>query len=180
MIDEAGCAPIGFAFSKVELGGWFRTANKVAAVIFAVVFTVLFGYSVYNFGPDYYNNGKAKIKAYRRTVVVAGAEDVLELGLNEVGDVLELGLNEVVNGSMKLPKWTPAACLLVLILSVTAVELVIQWNNVTDVNNIYSTGQLIPLVVGIGGLIQVLFKLKNQDARAEYLVPQPPAGPAEK
>lgn len=161
MLDDAGCAPIGFAFSKVDLYGWFRTANKVVAVISAVVFTVLFGYSVYNFGPDYYHNGKAKITAYRRASAV------------EAGDVLELGLNEVVNGSMKLPKWTPAGCLLILILSVAAVELVIKWNNVMGVNDIYSTGQLIPLVVGIGGLIQVLFKLTNQDHRAEYLVRKP-------
>lgn len=171
MLDNAGCAPIGFAFSKADLGGWFRTVNKVAAVIFAVVFTVLFGYSVYNFGPDYYQNGKAKITAYRR-VPVSGVE--------EAEDVMEQSLKDVVNGSMKLPKWTPAACLLLLILSVVAAELVIEWNNVTGVNDIYSTGQLIPLVVGLGGLIQVLYKLKNQEDRAEYLVRKPPGSFAEK
>lgn len=165
--DAAGCAPVGFAFSKVELGGWFRTANKVASILFAIVYTVLFGYSVYNFGPKYYHNGKAKITtAYRR---IPAPEE-------SPGDVLEQGLKEVVNGSMKLPRWTPAVCLLVLVLAVVASELVIVWNGVTGVSDIFSTGQLIPLVVGVGGLIQVLYKLKNQEDRAEYLVRKTPGG----
>lgn len=71
---------------------------------------------------------------------------------------------------MRLPRWTPAVCLLVLVLAVVASELVIVWNGATGVSDIFSTGQQIPLVVGIGGLIQVLYKLKNQEGRAEYLV----------
>lgn len=169
--DDAGCVPIGFAFSKADLSGWFRTVNKVAAIMFAVIYTVLFGYSVYNFGPEYYHNGKAKITAYRRLPVPE------EEG---PGDMLEQGLKEVVNGSMRLPKWTPAVCFLVLVLAVVAVELVIVWNHVTGVNDIYSTGQLIPLVVGLGGLVQVLYKLKNQEDRAEYLVRKAPGDHPEK
>lgn len=83
---------------------------------------------------------------------------------------MEQGLKKVVSGSMRLPRWTPAVCLLVLVLAVVASELVIVWNGATGVSDIFSTGQLIPLVVGIGGLIQVLYKLKNQEDRAEYLV----------
>lgn len=168
--DAAGCAPVGFAFSKTNLGGWFRTANKVASILFSIVYTVLFGYSVYNFGPEYYHNGKAKIAAYRK----------LPAPKENPGDTLEQGLKEAVNGSMRLPRWTPAVCLLVLILAVVASELVIVWNGVTGVSDIFSTGQLIPLVVGIGGLAQVLYKLKNQEDRAEYLLRGAPGGYSEK
>lgn len=169
-LDAAGCAPVGFAFSRVDLRGWFRTVNKVASIFFAVVYTVLFGYSVYNFGPEYYQNGKTKITTvYRRLPEHHQPEE-------EPDNALEQGLKEAVNGSMKLPRWTPAVCLLVLILAVIAGELVIVWNGVTGVNDVLSTGQLIPLVVGMGGLVQVLYKLKNQDDRAAYLVRRAPGG----
>lgn len=169
--DEAGCAPIGFAFSKAEIStGWFRVANKVASLIFALIYTVLFGYSVYNFGPEYYHNGKTRFTTVYRKLPRHSAPMAQEIPVEpEPDNSLEQGLKEAVNGSMKLPKWTPALCFLVLVLAVLASELVIAWNGIRDVNDIFSTGQLIPLVVGVGGLIQVLYKLKNQEDRVHII-----------
>lgn len=69
----------------------------------------------------------------------------------------------------RLNKWTPAMCIILLFMSVVSVECVIMWNEVHGVNDMFSTGQLIPLVVGLGGLIQVLHKLMNQDNRVHYI-----------
>ena len=38
---------------------------------------------------------------------------------------------------------------------VIGTELTIQWNYITDINNINSVGQLVPFTVGVGGLIKV-------------------------
>lgn len=169
--EGAGCIPTGFAFSKVDIStGWFRIANKVASIIFGVVYTVLFSYSVYNFGPDAYHNGKAKFTTvYRRLPGHSAPVIQVVPDKTEPDNVLEQGLKEAVNGSMRLPKWTPALCFLLLFLAAMASEFVIAWNGVRDVNDIFSTGQLIPLVVGIGGLIQVLYKLKNQENRVHLV-----------
>ncbi len=41
--------------------------------------------------------------------------------------------------------------------SIAAVELMLDWNHVTGVRQFRSTGQLIPFVIGIAGLIKVIF-----------------------
>jgi hypothetical protein len=45
--------------------------------------------------------------------------------------------------------------------SISSVELTLAWNSVTDVYDIRSTGQIIPLVVGLGTLIKVLWLLRH-------------------
>jgi hypothetical protein len=41
--------------------------------------------------------------------------------------------------------------------SVLAIELIIKWNKISGVYAVDSTGQYIPLVMGIGGFIQLLY-----------------------
>lgn len=47
----------------------------------------------------------------------------------------------------------------VMVLVTLAVELMIKWNRIGGVNRVNSTGQLVPLVVGLGGLLRVANKL---------------------
>jgi len=49
--------------------------------------------------------------------------------------------------------------LFVLIISITAIELIIRWNNITGTYNIKSTGQVIPLIIGSAGLWKVVFQI---------------------
>ena len=56
------------------------------------------------------------------------------------------------------PWWKPAIAGVVMLLAIIAVELVISWNNIQGVNTILSTGQLIPFVIGIGGLVKICFR----------------------
>ncbi|PMD31289.1 hypothetical protein L207DRAFT_572957 [Hyaloscypha variabilis F] len=43
--------------------------------------------------------------------------------------------------------------------SISAIELIISWNKITGVHNIDTTGQYIPLVIGICSLVTVLYEL---------------------
>ncbi|PWW75579.1 hypothetical protein C7212DRAFT_345521 [Tuber magnatum] len=149
-MEPTPCGTKGFAFFEADLWDWFRTANKFISIVFAAIFTVLFGYTVWNFGPEFWRRtpmGRYK-KLSAKVEPKSGGEQALQ---------------ELTSGRM--PKWTPALCAIVLIVSVLAVECVIAWNQVRDVNDILSTGQLIPLVVGVGGLIQVLYKMTDTDVR---------------
>ena len=47
--------------------------------------------------------------------------------------------------------------LCIMIFSILAIELIIQWNSISGVYTIRSTGQVIPFIIGIGGLSKVLF-----------------------
>ena len=66
------------------------------------------------------------------------------------------GKTEVEDGWVQW--WKPAGAGLVMVFCITAVELVIRWNRIENVNSILSTGQLIPFVIGLGGLGKILFR----------------------
>ncbi|KAF8422727.1 hypothetical protein EV426DRAFT_702540 [Tirmania nivea] len=67
---------------------------------------------------------------------------------------------ETVGPKKNPPWWKPAIAGAVMLLAIIAVELVItgSWNNIQGVNTILSTGQLIPFVIGIGGLAKICFR----------------------
>ena len=52
----------------------------------------------------------------------------------------------------------------VIVWSILAIELIIYWNSISDVYDISSTGQVIPLSVGFGSLIKNLYSLFFQRA----------------
>lgn len=55
--------------------------------------------------------------------------------------------------------WTLMAAenLLVIIILIVQVELTISWNNVSGLQSLTTLGQLIPFVLGVGGLIKVIY-----------------------
>jgi hypothetical protein len=54
---------------------------------------------------------------------------------------------------------TFVASLFFIAWSVVAIELTLIWNHAQGVYNISSTGQLIPFIVGLAGLLKTLFSL---------------------
>jgi hypothetical protein len=40
---------------------------------------------------------------------------------------------------------------------ITATELTIRWNDIQDVDNVSSAGQLIPMIIGVGQVIRILY-----------------------
>jgi hypothetical protein len=47
---------------------------------------------------------------------------------------------------------------IVLVLFTVSTELIIKWNQISGVNSIQSTGQILPLIVGVGSLIRIIWK----------------------
>jgi hypothetical protein len=52
----------------------------------------------------------------------------------------------------------PVSC----IYTILTVELMLQWNRVSDVYSINSTGQLIPLIVALAGSLEVFLKIRDK------------------
>ena len=48
-----------------------------------------------------------------------------------------------------------------MVYSIVAVELTLVWNHMTEVYTVNSTGQVIPLIVGSGMLINMLLKIRD-------------------
>ena len=67
--------------------------------------------------------------------------------------------------------WTAIETFIIFVALVVQVELTIHWNNISDLQSLTSLGQLIPFILGVGGLLQVLWKkwqmLKREDTEAE-------------
>ncbi|KAI6784030.1 uncharacterized protein J7T54_004576 [Emericellopsis cladophorae] len=59
------------------------------------------------------------------------------------------------------------------IVSVAGIELLLVWNGISDVYGVGSTGQLIPLTMGLVSLMPILWKLLRRYMAGEPLVPEP-------
>ena len=53
-------------------------------------------------------------------------------------------------------------CAVLVVFFILSVEFMIKWNNITTVNNIQGTGQILPVVVGGAGFIRTLWLLINE------------------
>lgn len=51
----------------------------------------------------------------------------------------------------------PALNILELVYSIVGIELTIRWNSIRDVYSINTTGQLIPFVIGLVGLVEIIY-----------------------
>jgi hypothetical protein len=147
---EPGCQAYGFIFAKVPLTtAWFRTLHKVVSIIALAVFTVLFGYTIYKHGSSFVD--RSFVGTYRRRKLAKSDFEQL--------------LDDATNPDATLPivhKFTPLICVFILVVSIAALECLISWNQIADVNDALSTGQLIPLVTGVGGLIRVLYLMWSE------------------
>lgn len=68
--------------------------------------------------------------------------------------------------------------LLLIILFITQVELTIVWNHVSGLNSLTSLGQLIPFILGVGGLLKVLWskwRLVRSGIREDFKSSCPPS-----
>lgn len=146
-----GCQAYGFLFSKTPLlTGWFRTVHKVVSAGALVVFAVLFGYTVWQYGSEFVE--RSFVGTYKRK-------------RQQKKSPLEQVLDDVTNPDTEMPvihKFTPALCVFILCVAIAAIECLIKWNGIVDVNEAFSTGQLIPLVTGVGGLVRVLYLMWSQ------------------
>jgi hypothetical protein len=63
--------------------------------------------------------------------------------------------------------------LLCLVVAVLAIELTLLWNSVSGINSLNSVGQFIPLTVGVGGLVQVLWEIARESVSVSHKLVEP-------
>lgn len=120
-----------FFFSRVPLHGWLVTFNQVIAVITAAASGVAFFMKILAIYTHWENLPRWLFGAVNRTGSIR-----VETG---AGEMYILG-----------------GLILAFAMLVVVVELTIEWNSLVGVNNLQSTGQLIPLITGITALVQML------------------------
>lgn len=64
----------------------------------------------------------------------------------------------IASGNLRLPRIHSGVPLLLSLWCIVGIELTLHWNSVTGIYSINTTGQIIPLVAGIGVLLVSLSK----------------------
>ena len=157
--NGVGCVDYGFLFAKVQLEkSWFRWVHAGISVVALIMFTVLFGFLIWKHGGEFLDQSVVGQYRAKKQAKLGEAEGLLE---------------EMTNGkpSATTHKYGPALCVVVLVLAVVAIEATVLFNGITGINDPFNTGQLIPLVTGVGGLVRTIYKLwKNADDERVHLV----------
>ncbi|KAI5849324.1 hypothetical protein DFP73DRAFT_540205 [Morchella snyderi] len=144
------CSTWAYFFAKVNLYAWLRTFMKVVFVLMAII------HSVVIFSPILF-----KLCCSARSIEDTELHDTsLELPGLETENTLRSkpgkGFEEttmvILSGS--------------LISFMLTVELMIRWNHIVGVNEMGSTGQLLPLIMAIGSFIRVLY-LFTEEGKSE-------------
>lgn len=142
------CSTYAFFLAKVNLYNWFRTFLKasftIGAVSYAIGILVALGFGVFEFF----------------TCLGRSPKDPNDLPSDDEKDTQQAevqqaaGLGHAVTTTVGAVG--PSGALLMFI---TAVELMVRWNHIQGVNSLGSTGQLLPLIIGAGGLGRVVWRI---------------------
>lgn len=143
---QPGFCTYAFFFARVNLAGWFRTLLKVLFILAAIP---AYGSMIYgtNFlvGEGYrffFRSGwQGRVKPPRTPSPGDPDEEEEKPGFHPKFQRGNFGFSGA------------------LILFIIAVELTIRWNKIEGVQDVGSTGQLLPVIIGVGGVGRVLMKL---------------------
>lgn len=173
--QPAGCPGIQYGFFFYHIGlhsDWYRKTNFALAVIASSVTGVVFvGYIQHYYKmmwAEFYSAFKDQTSGEFGGLLAgmdggeagAGPGSDPTTGVQEPQGPSAGGLAASKDKFLeKNPEWwKPATAFTVALLAIIAVELLISWNNISGVNTILNTGQLIPFVIGIGGLAKIMFR----------------------
>ncbi|KAI9892527.1 MAG: hypothetical protein M1814_001484 [Vezdaea aestivalis] len=142
-IEDGSCSRIIFFFAKVDLYQRFRTFLKVVSIFFAL-----------------YAGSWILGAAYKIIKMSHELRGKSLLGAIFAFDEDRSTSNVTVLISTSFP--------LELVLFVLFVELTIRWNHISGVNQLSSTGQLLPFIVGASSLVRVVYKAIYKKYRGDY------------
>lgn len=97
-----------------------------------------------------------------RLFVISGFVGVLRVML-AINSILTDVHNGRYPGISVLQFFQATSNTIVAIVVIIATELTIQWNNLTDVNDVSTAGQTIPVIIAAGLLLHVLYVSVNPD-----------------
>ncbi|EME41017.1 hypothetical protein DOTSEDRAFT_27599 [Dothistroma septosporum NZE10] len=137
ILSDPPCTPYAFLFAKVDLHGWFTTFSRVFSVVVLICTVLRLSAELASLPYAWSNRGKWLFDPEHRSLkTTRGAQLNWKVAL--AGQCLALGI------------------------FVAAIECIIDWNHIEDVSTLASTGQLIPLIVGISGFLQVATNIYNE------------------
>jgi len=143
------CTTYAFFFSRVDLYGWFRTLGKVYIILELVSQVVVFVFWM-------------KSRSSNKT-----PEDALpqvEAQMQDAPEQTPESFRDIYKKAWHLFFGFNRFMLLTFI--ALSVELMIRWNNVTSVSSLKNVGQLIALLVGVGGFVSVVLEWEHGDPSA--------------
>jgi hypothetical protein len=182
------CGSWAFLFARVAINGGPRTFFKVAGVVNAVLwglYAILALFpplwvSILHRRSRYRPKGIGRRANYNHLrywlhVIVGNAASRIE-EMRQCGDVSESNAKanarrnpdaweDWENGKMPQLRMRPVIWFFLcvnlgsFVWTITAVELIIFWNNISGVYVVSSTGQIIPLIIGFGGFWRVLISI---------------------
>ncbi|KAG8922928.1 hypothetical protein FRC02_011507 [Tulasnella sp. 418] len=154
------CSHYAFFFAKVDLYHWFRTMQKVFFTIAAVLCSILLMFTFASFITCTRASGFRKTLGHIFGFQPDGTDDEVDNG-RMPPEKTKLTLRSVNLSSTAF------------IFFIVSTELVIKWNHIEGVHNMGSTGQLLPVVIGGGSFIRVLWrflvKIINGDYRTSFI-----------
>lgn len=153
---KEGCMHYGFLFAKIPLEKpWFRYLHCAISATALTIFTILFGFLMYKHGRQFLDQS---IVAHYRAKKSAPEKEGL--------------LDDLTDGEMSpaVHKVAPAFCTGILVVAVVAIEATVLFNEIQGVNDPLNTGQLIPLVTGVGGLVRTVYKLWRHSEERVHLL----------
>lgn len=152
-LAHTSCTRHTFFFARVDMYGGFRTFAKVFSVFIMVIATT------------FWTSLIISVVSWRKATYgsVSGAKNRSSGAVTRGGLILEpeeRGLMSKLQNAVKIAPTLSMA--LLLILAVLAVELTIRWSHVHDVYSLTSVGQIIPLIMSLGGFVSVILKGKGK------------------
>lgn len=164
-----------FFLARVDLFGWFRTLLKilfVCATIPAVLSLVFMTISLVNTSWVFFLEGgwQGRVRPHKHGALPSNGENVTSskskqstssevktaLSEDEAAEASEDEKPGLQNIKLRKQNVGFSGALLFFILSV---ELIIKWNKIEQVGSIGSTGQLLPVIIGVGGAGRVVIRL---------------------
>jgi hypothetical protein len=137
MFHEAPCGTVVFVYGRVPPKGF--KAISIVFTIFSFIFLII----LVSFVPNGYRYIRQTLKARNRAVTtISKTSSALQRARGKYG------WGYILNTT---------ACILGLVLSIAGTELTLYWNKIEGVYSANTTGQLIPLILGLFGAIRVIY-----------------------
>lgn len=149
------CSRWVFFFAKVDLYGWYRTFLKVMFTLSAVAVAIILYRTLRCFVAVGHHVGFGKSLA-------------MTLGFGEERPWWPTRENDGATVASRITTLKSMSVSLDLPFFVVFTEMTIKWNHIDGLGRIGSTGQLLPLVVGLSNLVKVLYKVGFKAFRGDY------------
>ncbi|KAH0610067.1 uncharacterized protein H6S33_012613 [Morchella sextelata] len=146
-MKHPGCSTWAYFFAKVNLYTWLRTFMKAVFVLMGIIHSMVIFWPI----------------AHKLCCFPTSHNEEIDLAVASFG---QSEIEPENTSRSKAEKGLESTSMVILsgslISFMLTVELMIRWNHILGVNELGSTGQLLPLIMAIGSFIRVLHLLRKE------------------